>query len=138
MNLEPLDQIHVEIKKLWPSNRGVTECSKFAGLRIHQDDLAIGTLDRPVRVPRYKTIAGRCGCSAGRGDTGKAWVSDLLESIEVNASTLALRPFAHVLSTCSDDIRRSRSGLPGNTGGLHTRSSGVCTGACSHRARREI
>src|SRR5262249_30278343 len=112
MNLEPLDEIHVKIQKLRPSNRGITECSKFTGLRIHEDVLVIRALDRPIRVPSGKTIAGRRRCDAGGGNTGKAWVSDLLESIKVDDSVGHLRYLAQVLRKRSYDVRRSGSGLP--------------------------
>src|SRR5262245_30790244 len=123
MNLEPLDEIHVEIKTSRTSDRGVTEGSKFAGLWIHEDVLAIRTLNRLIRVPRDKTIAGRRRCDAVGRNTGKAWVSDLLESIEVDDSVGHFCYFADVSRKRSYDVWRSGSGLPASADRIDVRRS---------------
>src|SRR5262249_49064180 len=123
MNLEPLDEIHVKIQNLRPSNRGVTECSKFTRLRIHEDVLAIRASNRPIRVPRAKTIAGRRRCDAVGRNTGKAWVSVLLESIEVDDSVGHFCYFAHVSRKHSYDVWRSGSGLPASADRIDVRRS---------------
>ena len=52
---EALDDIHVEAEVARPFHGGISQRPNLAGLWIHQNELAIGSDDRPVAVARVQT-----------------------------------------------------------------------------------
>ena len=75
VDLEALDQVHVEIDTPGPSESGVPECANLAWLRIHQNNLPVAADDCFVRITGVQAIHGR---------HGKAGIRDLCESVKVN------------------------------------------------------
>src|SRR2546426_2534241 len=96
MKLETLDQIHVQIQDPWSSDRRVSKRANLAGLRIHQNGLAIRGHDCLIGVAAVQSVYGR---------HRKAGIRYLREPVEIDHSVGHFRSLAHIFWKRSYNVR---------------------------------